>query len=950
MVFLRELAQNARDAGASRIDVRTRLKDDALILTFADNGRGMDFEHAQKFLFTLYASSKEDEVTSAGRFGVGFWAVLLIKPSLITIESRTRAAEQFGMAIDGGLEQHRPIPCELKRPGTRIRLQIPVRNDQEAERTQIEMRLSLSRYCRYLRQADRKNRPLPIYYNKAEITEEFSLDGPCWMPFRTGSVEGAVGLGERPRVDLYARGLLVWHGTVLDELRCGVSKASGIDYPEGLAPVYLLNGNRLNVTLDRRAVVDDRALARVRRIARRQMRTLIRIYLDNLYPRTAGRRLIDFLLDVIDDLRLKKAIKPVAVVGLVALVICCAGLITYSTRLFLEHRSTISAFGSSPGGEGTVGSSMFTYSPIPIGKPLSFSGPVVNPSMINFPTTFAYRPPEDVNFRLTVAENLDAGRGILGVLPVPRTQAPNYRCNKNCLEVSMKLEPGVRHVVIPVPTGYLIDASSVRLNRRPITGLRFSAAGEPMIVLDKPTGGVLAYRTGPRVQRLKTKHQRRLLVLPEKMTLPKELEEVVHQAAREPTTAATVERIRRFVEYRLHYDRSESAARTYAAFLTGNPTQGWLDFVLDIGVGDCDVKNTVAIAMLRRASIPARLAVGLVGREGRAASELHAWIEYRDKRWKTIDATGTSQSPRPPGTFTHTPEPPLADSSPVPSSADRPLELGLGLAAGSAVGSGMIIAGLAAAFILGLAVLLHFTRRGKRVLFTVKGIDEQHKVAAKMVTDILLRPQKWIKRNGLAKRRLLPLLGPGRRMISLTQALAMGRKGTLWFSQYRTRLVKHAVKNGALVLNAADEAFGKLIRQLPGALDLGEVALIKPLPTHELPPQLKRTGRLLGEVNTLLAQCGLPLDLVRPCLKLKTLSRDIDLSELKLGGLDHWPSRFIAVSVHDDKIKRIAELGEEDLRLSAFFLIDVLLSRSSLLRKQQDRIRRLTARQVIEEW
>jgi HSP90 family molecular chaperone len=58
MVFLRELAQNARDASATRIGVSAFVEGSDVVVGFGDDGEGMEFEHARRFLFTLYASSK----------------------------------------------------------------------------------------------------------------------------------------------------------------------------------------------------------------------------------------------------------------------------------------------------------------------------------------------------------------------------------------------------------------------------------------------------------------------------------------------------------------------------------------------------------------------------------------------------------------------------------------------------------------------------------------------------------------------------------------------------------------------------------------------------------------------------------------------------------------------------------------------------------------------------
>jgi HSP90 family molecular chaperone len=97
MVFLREFAQNSRDANASQIGIAAEFIEGQFVLTFGDNGVGMDYDHARNFLFTLYASSKENEASSAGRFGVGFWSVLLFEPTIIEIESRTDKSSTMAM-------------------------------------------------------------------------------------------------------------------------------------------------------------------------------------------------------------------------------------------------------------------------------------------------------------------------------------------------------------------------------------------------------------------------------------------------------------------------------------------------------------------------------------------------------------------------------------------------------------------------------------------------------------------------------------------------------------------------------------------------------------------------------------------------------------------------------------------------------------------------------------
>jgi len=273
MVFLRELAQNSRDAGARRIGVSARLDGNEVIIALGDDGSGMTFDHARRFLFTLYASSKEEERHAAGRFGVGFWSVLLFNPDRIFIESRTDDGESWAIALDGALEEPRRVECGLGTPGTRVTLHKAVAG-ADGQRILLEVEQALVKYCRYMRRNDRDASVLPVHLNGKRVDKPFAVGGPCWLAFRDGAVEGAVGLGQRPRVELYARGILVWRGTTLDELRYGAPPAREPVIPEGLAPVYLLCGNDLSVTLDRRAVVDDRALLRVRLAARRRIRAL----------------------------------------------------------------------------------------------------------------------------------------------------------------------------------------------------------------------------------------------------------------------------------------------------------------------------------------------------------------------------------------------------------------------------------------------------------------------------------------------------------------------------------------------------------------------------------------------------------------------------------------------------------------------------------------------------
>ena len=90
--FLRELVQNSLDAGSTRIEVdfaHTAPPEGAgmATVTVADNGEGMNELVIDKYLLTLFASSKERDLTKIGKFGIGFVSIFAITPDLVVLET-----------------------------------------------------------------------------------------------------------------------------------------------------------------------------------------------------------------------------------------------------------------------------------------------------------------------------------------------------------------------------------------------------------------------------------------------------------------------------------------------------------------------------------------------------------------------------------------------------------------------------------------------------------------------------------------------------------------------------------------------------------------------------------------------------------------------------------------------------------------------------------------------
>jgi hypothetical protein len=957
MVFLRELAQNARDAGATKIGVSAFVEGADLVVNFGDDGEGMEYDHARRYLFTLYASSKERDARSAGRYGVGFWSVLLFEPEHILIESLTESGESWAVALDGALEHPQRIPCGLRTPGTRVRLRRRA-GPREAERMLIEVERALSRYCRYLRRNDRKAMPLPVHLNGKRIDQPLGVDGPCWLAFRDGPVEGAVGLGERPRVELYARGLLVWRGTTLDELRYGAAPADDLGHPEGLAPVYVLNGNQLAVTLERRAVVDDGALRRVRRVARRRMRELVGRYLDGVSPRPAGERLWDWIVGVWEDLRLGSRIGPVALIVALLLAVCCGVLFAVEPSLLLAGRSgpsigqQTSAVVEGPalveGGGGRPPAA------VPLRSALGFDGPMVSPLGTATQVSLVYAPPDPLLFRTAAVETLHAGRGVVASPPISATEAAPYRCASGCVRVEVEVDAVPGFLVLPVPTGYRVETEGVWLAGRLVDRMLVTDRGEPAIRVDRPVRGALTFRTGPGSGFLLPARRAALLQIPESMRLPPSHDAVSRGAATEADLDRRVELIRAFVEQDLIYDRSSRTVEQYGRFLEGDPAAGWLEFVTTLGRGDCDVKNALLVVMLRRAEVPSRLALGVAGRDGRPLPGMHAWVEYHDGGWVAADATGVAPEAVA-AAADGPPAPVVVDAGPVSAAAavDGPPVSAAPFMAELTERPGWTrLVALIAALVAGLAglvaLVLIIGGRGQRQLVAPGGRDVREKVAAEMLASAIIQPEVWLSSGGLSSRRLLPVVDQGAKM-SLAEAFERGRRGRLWLSAERPALVRRAVKRGARILDASDQSFGDIAERLPGIVDLDQVARLRPTEIGKLPVSFQAAGKLIDEVDRLVGLVGRAERTVVPCVGLTdAVVRDVDLSGLGLGRSGSLPERFVAVSPRRPEVQRRARLGEFFPGLAAFLLLDLVLARSGLFRADLELIRRRAARDVLE--
>ena len=640
-IFVRELLQNARDAGATRVDFELSFEDGYTTLRCRDDGEGMSFTHARDYLFSLYSSSKESDGESVGRFGVGFWSVLRFEPDSITIRSRPRSAAaatdleawEIRLLADAPVaERRRP---EMQ-PGTELLLQ-RAGHDPEAARRLVDAARQNARYlCR--RNSDV---PLEVIVDGQRINAPFELPAPR-ARFEVDGARGVVALGDRPRVELFSKGLRVRAASCLEDL-LSAERASGltrVSFPsvEGtMAPQVLLESPNLEPLLSRDDARDDPHMRRVVGRAQRELRRLVRRQLDSLRPPGIRERLAEL------GRRVGEAPVVLQVAG--------ATLVGATLAVFIAPL----VWPAPPAGtlEGpTAPRSLTSYRDL--GS--SYLGPQVSELDATQAqrVDLAYAPADaELDFSLLVVDALDTQASQLAELTTEPYRGRACRDAEGCAVVSLGIDVPAGPMRIPVPTGYRLDASSLRFAADPndpdgvaLGPLRRTTADEPVVDFARVSRGRIRYRVTALGPSDATDFPSTSPVLgADALALPPEL---AREAARlraiedrEARVSAAVAFVRTRVTYRV------DAATAEAHRVERARGRDFLERALAISAGDCDVQNGVLAALLRAANVDARLVIGVVGRGGQASPWLHAWIEWRgeDGVWRGADASEGAPAP-----------------------------------------------------------------------------------------------------------------------------------------------------------------------------------------------------------------------------------------------------------------------------------------------------------------
>jgi len=214
LACLRELIQNAVDAGSDTVEVNFGREGELGILEVKDHGEGMDKAVIESKLVRLFSSSKDGDLTKIGKFGIGFVSVFALDPVAVCVDT-AKAGERWRVVFHADRTWTR---AALHEPleGTRVRMFVK----RDAAAWQVLMRdadAAVRKWCRHL-QAE-------IIVDGATINEPLNLSA-CDVTATRDDGEGTeviVGVGGAPTVGFYNKGLTLMEAPSWDDFPAGVS-------------------------------------------------------------------------------------------------------------------------------------------------------------------------------------------------------------------------------------------------------------------------------------------------------------------------------------------------------------------------------------------------------------------------------------------------------------------------------------------------------------------------------------------------------------------------------------------------------------------------------------------------------------------------------------------------------------------------------------------------------
>ena len=208
--FYRELIQNSLDAGTNRVDVwlefipdKGRKNHGVMVIHIDDYGEGMNREIIDNQLTRLFSSSKENDLTKIGKFGIGFVSVFAIKPDAVSVDT-SRDGEDWRILFQSREEFQR------------------LRRDYPVDGTKIQIMKTCERrfYNNFVKRSREtvifwcKHSEAEIYFQDEQINMPYEVDSACKIHENetAGEVVAGYTRNKTPYYGFYNQGLTLIEG------------------------------------------------------------------------------------------------------------------------------------------------------------------------------------------------------------------------------------------------------------------------------------------------------------------------------------------------------------------------------------------------------------------------------------------------------------------------------------------------------------------------------------------------------------------------------------------------------------------------------------------------------------------------------------------------------------------------------------------------------------------
>lgn len=270
--FYRELVQNSIDAGSSTIEIWLDfIPDDSgaggvIEIHVDDAGDGMNEEIIDEQLTTLFSSTKEDDLTKIGKFGIGFVSVFALGPKGVLVQ--TGRDGQYWEVFFAEDRSFYKSPLDVPIEGTQITLFL---QGDRAHYTELvaDSLETIDHWCRHSEAEIAFEDRASFDADLVVVNKPFAVEGECMTRYSEDGAEIVLAYSRAPVWGFYNKGLAL----------AVVRGETDLVAPELRHVAFRIKSRYLEHTLSRETVMRDenydRAMAKVRHAAHGPLRSAL---------------------------------------------------------------------------------------------------------------------------------------------------------------------------------------------------------------------------------------------------------------------------------------------------------------------------------------------------------------------------------------------------------------------------------------------------------------------------------------------------------------------------------------------------------------------------------------------------------------------------------------------------------------------------------------------------